>query len=210
MAIAGWDARGQAQQPTAAGHQPALDLGNAERRVLGRHDQIGGQRQLGAAGQRVALDGGDQRLDRRTLGEAHPAALDDGNLAAGERLEVHARTERAARAGHDAHRKPGVSVEPVHRVGQTMGHRGVDRVLGLGPVDGDDQNPVPLFDEDFGFAGGFFSAHDAVTLLVEFGTGVCREMVSSRCSSASITAKWLLPISNPTRCPSGTPDSPNA
>jgi hypothetical protein len=49
-----------------------------------------------------------------------------------------------------------------------MGHRGVDRVLGLGPVDGDDQNPVPLFDEDFGFAGSFFSAHgvhSAVALL---------------------------------------------
>jgi len=49
-----------------------------------------------------------------------------------------------------------------------MGDRGVDRVLGLGPVDGDDQNPVPLLDEDFGF-GGFFSAHSvhsAVALLV--------------------------------------------
>ena len=48
--------------------------------------------------------------------------------------------------------RPGSAIEPVHRVGQTMGHRGVDRVLGLGPVDGDDQDPVPLFDEDFGFA----------------------------------------------------------
>jgi hypothetical protein len=52
-----------------------------------------------------------------------------------------------------------------------MGDRGVDRVLGLGPVDGDDQDPVPLLDEDFGF-GGFFSAHGGVTLLVVCATGL--------------------------------------
>ena len=45
--------------------------------VLGGHDQVGGQRHLGAAGQREALHRGDQRLGRRTLGEAHAAALDD-------------------------------------------------------------------------------------------------------------------------------------
>jgi hypothetical protein len=98
-----WDTRGQPQQPTAAGHQPALDLGNAERRVPGRHDQVGRQRQLGAAGQRVALNCGDERLVRPTLGEAHPAALDDGDFAAGKRLEVHAGAERSTRPGHDAH-----------------------------------------------------------------------------------------------------------
>ena len=54
----------QPQQSAAAGHQAALDLGNAERRVPRRHDQVGGQRQLGAAGQRIALDGSDQRLGR--------------------------------------------------------------------------------------------------------------------------------------------------
>ena len=148
----GRDALWKPQQPAAAGDQPALDFGNAERRVLRGHDQVGGQRQLGAAGQRVALDRRDQRLHGWTLGEAHAAALDDGVLAAGEGLEIHARAERTARAGQDAHRQAGLAVEPIHRRRPAHGHRGVDRVLGLRPVDRDDQDSVPLFDQNFGFS----------------------------------------------------------
>ena len=105
---------------------------------------------------KTCIHRGDERLDRRTFGEAHAAALDDGTLAAGERLEVHARAERAARAGQDPHRQAGVAVEPIHGVGQAPADRGIDRVLGLRPVDGDDQDPVPLFDQDFGFGVGLF------------------------------------------------------
>ena len=126
-------------------------------RVLRRHDQVGGQRQLHPAGQPVALDRRDQRLDRRTFGEPHSAALDDDVLAARERLEVHAGAEGAARAGHDADRQAVLAVEPVHGVGQPLADRGIHRVLGLGPVDGDDQDAVALFDQDDFFALGFFA-----------------------------------------------------
>ena len=153
------DALRQPQQSPTAGHQSSFDLGDAERRVPGRDDQVGGQRQLGAAGQGVPLHRRDQRLGRRTFGEAHAAALDDDVLAAGERLEVHARAERAARAGQDPHRKAGIAVEPIHGVGQAPADGGVDRVLGLRPVDRNDQNPVPLFDQDFGFGVASFFAH---------------------------------------------------
>ena len=44
------------------GRGPVADLGLAEPRALGRHDQVAGHRQLEAAGQRVAVDLGDDRL----------------------------------------------------------------------------------------------------------------------------------------------------
>jgi hypothetical protein len=60
--------------------------------------------------------------------------------------------ERAACAGQHADRQPGVTVEPVHRVGQRVADRGINGVLGLRPVDGDDQDSVALLDQDYIFA----------------------------------------------------------
>ena len=96
-------------------------------------------------------------LAGRALGEPHSAALDDDVLATGERLEVHAGAERAARAGQDADRQAVLGIQPVHGVGQPPADRGVHRVRGLGPVDGDDQDAVALFDQDDFFAVGFFA-----------------------------------------------------
>ena len=55
----------QPQQRAGGGDQPALDLGDAEARVARGHDQVARERDLEPAGQRVALDRGDQRLARR-------------------------------------------------------------------------------------------------------------------------------------------------
>ncbi len=96
-------------------------------------------------------------LAGRAFGEPHPAALDDDVLAARERLEVHAGAERAARAGQDADREAVLAVQPVHGVGQPPADRGVHRVLGMGTVDGDDQDAVALFDQDDFFVVGFFA-----------------------------------------------------
>ena len=110
-----------------------------------------------SARQRVALDRRDQRLGRRPFGEPHAAALDDDVLAARERLEVHPRAERAACTGQDADREAVLGVQAVHGVRQSPADRGVDRVLRLRAVDGDDQDPVALFDQDNFFALGFFA-----------------------------------------------------
>src|SRR6478752_6557917 len=69
-----WNALLQAQQPTARGHQAALDLGNAELRATRCHHQVGSQHDLGAAGQCVTLHSGDQRFARRAFGEADAPA----------------------------------------------------------------------------------------------------------------------------------------
>ena len=107
---------------------------------LRRHDQVGGEHDLGAAGQRVALDGGDERLARRPLGEADAAAGDRDDLTCDERLEVHARAEVAARAGDDRRPTGRRVVEFVHRVGETLADGEVDRVARIRPIDGDDEN----------------------------------------------------------------------
>ena len=69
----------------------------------GRDDQVAGQRDLEAAGDREALDRGDQRLARGALGDAGEAAVaDPGALAGDEGLEVHARAEARPGAREDA------------------------------------------------------------------------------------------------------------
>ena len=122
----------QAQQPAARGHQAALDLGDAELRGARRHDQVGGEHDLGAAGQRVALDRGDQRLARRPLGEADAPAGNRDDLTGGEGLQVHARAEVAARAGDHRDRQVRAVVEFVDRVGEALTDREVHRVRASG------------------------------------------------------------------------------
>ena len=66
---------GQPDEPAGRGDQAALDLRDAEARVARGDDQVAGQRDLEPAGQRVALDRGDQRLARRALRDAGEAAV---------------------------------------------------------------------------------------------------------------------------------------
>jgi hypothetical protein len=100
------------------------------------------------AGQGIALDRSDQRLDRRPLGEPQPAPLHHDVLATGERLEIHTRAEGPAGTGQHTHRQGRVVVELVHRGGQSVARRGVDGVLGLRTVDRDDQDPPTLLGQD--------------------------------------------------------------
>ena len=115
---------------------------------LAADDQVGGQHDLGAAGQGVTLDGGDHGLAWRAFGEPDAATGDGGNLTGHEGLEVHARTEGSACAGHDRHREVSGVVEFVHRVGQTLRDGEVERVARLRPIDGDDQNPAAALGEN--------------------------------------------------------------
>ena len=61
------------------------------------------------------------------------------HLTGGERLQVHARTEVAARTGDHRHRQIVTAVELVDRIGQTLAHRQVHRVAQFRPIDRDDE-----------------------------------------------------------------------
>ena len=131
----------QADQRAARGHEAALDLGDAEAGVARGDDQVAGQRDLEAAGQRPALDRGDQRLARRALDDAgEAAALHVRPLAGHERLQVHARAERAAVAGEHAGPQAVLAVEPVERRRDALGDREIDGVARLRPGDRDDED----------------------------------------------------------------------
>jgi len=91
---------GQQQRPARPGHQPALDLGDAETRRRARHHQVAGQQELESPGQRPAFGRAHQGLARRSLGDAAQAAAGEGgHFPAEERLEIHPGGERAARSG---------------------------------------------------------------------------------------------------------------
>ena len=126
--------------------------------MLGRHHQVAGQREFGAAGQRLAVDGRDPGLAALAVDEAREtAALGAQRAAAAGRdlLEVGAGAEGVrARAGQ--HHDPGVLVGlcRVDRGLEAGRDRAVDGVAGLGPVDGDDRD----------VAGEFLDAHRVVLL----------------------------------------------
>ncbi len=98
--------RGRRKQRAAGGDERALGLGDPQLGAARGDDQIAGERDLHAAGDGEALDGGDQRLDGGALGDAGEAAVaEPGGLALDERAEVHAGAEEAAGAGEDADRE---------------------------------------------------------------------------------------------------------
>ena len=101
----------------AAVHQrdaPAAAV-DAEHGVLGGDPQVAPERQLEAAGDRVALDGGDHRLAQQHAGRAdgavavglHPAGPRSAGLL--HRLEVGARAELPARPGRARRPRPSSS-----------------------------------------------------------------------------------------------------
>jgi hypothetical protein len=138
----------QQQRAARARHQAALDLGDAEPGQRARHHQVAGEQQLESPGQRPALGRADQRLARRGLGDAaQPAAGEGRRLALEERLEVHARGERAARAGEHAHPQVFVCVQLVGRVADSGRDRPVQGVAGLRPVDDDDLHRAMALDQ---------------------------------------------------------------
>ena len=133
---------GHPDQAAGAGDQPPLGLGDAEGGVLGGDHQVAREHDLEAAGQRRAVDGGDDRLGEVALGQPAEAAArphDVPALAAAEGLEVHAGAEGlVAAAGDDDDPAVGVLGQLVHGGGHRLAHGAVDGVARLGPVDGED------------------------------------------------------------------------
>ena len=93
-------------QPAGGGHQPALHLGDAEPRGVGRDDEVARQHDLEAAGERGAVDRGDDRL-REVARRRCPRSRPSRSRCRRARpwrddLEVGAGREHLARAGeHD-------------------------------------------------------------------------------------------------------------
>ena len=136
----------QPHDPAVAVVVAAARLERAELRPLGGDPDVARQRQLEPAGQRPAVDGGDRRLGdpvqaAREPAEAgrdvvaHPARrrlLDDRRDVG---LEVGAGAEGVAGAGEDRDVDRVVVAEVLPGRPEQLVQLGVDRVLGLGPVD---------------------------------------------------------------------------
>ena len=106
LGLAGPDQPGQPLGAAGAGDDAEQDLGLAQHRVVGRDPDVGAQRELAAAAERVAGDRGDDRLrDPRHGGERRlqrAGALDHvGVRHVGHLLDVRARGEDPLAAVHD-------------------------------------------------------------------------------------------------------------
>ncbi|MEZ5617665.1 MAG: hypothetical protein R3E40_05240 [Rhodocyclaceae bacterium] len=126
----------------------------ADLRVLGHDDDVGAQRDVAAAGHRIAMHLADHRLvgapqREEVVGAAlHEAVVHHrvprhglyaGVLAfgLGEILQVVTRTETAPSAGEDDDVDGVVGVGLFHRGADLAGHLLADGVEPLGPVEGD-------------------------------------------------------------------------
>jgi len=142
------DEAGQAHRAEIdQGHaKPAIE--DAQRRTTRGHPEVAPQRKLQPTGDGVALDRRDHRLAQhhprrahRTLARfAQPVAR-----AGGERLQVKARAEVAARPCEDRDRETVIGVEAPEALSQRRRRLGVDRVPDLRALDGDgDNRPIDL------------------------------------------------------------------
>jgi hypothetical protein len=129
------------------------DLGqrHAEARLLARHDDIAMQRQLVAAGDRIALDDGDHR-ERAQLDRAEHD-LDPAGLAVADRLaalrHVEAGAEDMALAAddHDAIVRRDRRLQRLDHLAHEFA---VERVALFGPVHPDGFDRPALLDDDLG------------------------------------------------------------
>ena len=134
----------QPEQPAGRRDDAPGHLGEPELRVRRRDDEVAGQDQLGAAGQREAGHRGDHRLGARVAHPPGEPALLGGELgpaAGGQRLEVGAGAEVGPRAGEDRDPDLRIGLERRRRLAELAGEVGVDRVALLRPVERDRRDP---------------------------------------------------------------------
>ncbi len=132
----------QPVQPARRGDQPAQHLGQAKGGLPHGHDEVAGQHELGAAGQRLAVDGGDPRLAALAVYEAREAAALGAQRAAAPGrhfLQVGARAEGLATGAREHHGADVVvGLGGIDGGFEARGHVAVDGVARLGAVDGDE------------------------------------------------------------------------
>ena len=148
--------------PGEPGHQHHDDagaeaqLGLAEAGVLGRHGHVAGERELAAAGERRAPHRSDGRF--REMPEAHHGVEvvaqhvapggDAYGRGCGLLLEVEARREGTARAGHDECPDRLVGLDRIARRIELGQHGPVDRIGAFGPVEREEPDRLPPFERD--------------------------------------------------------------
>ena len=163
------DLAGQAEQAAGAGDERPLDLGDAERGGGGGDDQVAGQHDLGAAGQRRAVDGGDDRLGALAPARCRRSrpARSGGEPALPALISL--RSAPAQNTGGSPVRMPTQMLSSASiwsiAVLDALGDGAVDGVAGLGAVDLDDRERSPLLEVD-GHAG-HLSHRPVLALIVQ-------------------------------------------
>ena len=152
-----------AERSTGGGDQATLDLGQPEPGPLLGDDEIAGQRQLGAATEGGAVDGGDGRFVDVMLHVAREAPVAmvgvEQVLPARDGLQIGSRAEGFTGTGdhHGAHFW--IVLRLLQRVTDRGADRGVDGVARLGAVDRDEQDVAPPLGESGG--GGRSLGHSS-------------------------------------------------
>ncbi len=130
-------------------HQADAGLGQAQPRGVGGHDEVARERHLEAPAERIAVDGGEDRLPvGRPVGEAAESALGHAHhvpaVLGGEPQVVAGRERLVPGPGEDADPHVGVALEIVPDLVQLEVGRRVERVHPLGAIDGDNGDAALL------------------------------------------------------------------
>src|SRR3954454_22653730 len=196
----------ETDDPAVAVVVAAAGLERPEHRALGGDPDVARQRLLEPARERPAVDGPDDGLVDlvQPAGERAEAQVDDlphAALAADDRrdvgLEVGARAARVAGAGEDRDVDRVVVAELGPDLDEQLLHLGVDAVLDLGPVEGDEHDAVALVDQDLGHQGvssgwkrqaAAMNGHSSSTTTSASGGSGRRSTSASTCRSPPNTA----------------------
>jgi hypothetical protein len=143
------DLAGQADKAARGCGQTALHFGDTELGILIGDDQVTGERDFKATGQRIAINSRDQRFGGRRFGKARKALAGHMRCFTGQKaLQVHARTESATSARDDANAQIIVAIQPIHCRSHAFGERLIGSVLGFWAVERDNQNIATDFGQD--------------------------------------------------------------
>lgn len=129
--------------PPAPGQHADLDLRHSEGGAGGQHPQIAGDRELAAATERGAVDGGDRGLGQLVDAVVDALDLPDeaeellGTVELGDLRDVGPSRERPAFTGEDHRRDRRVGREQIAGVVEILNRLAADRVEPVRPVESD-------------------------------------------------------------------------
>lgn len=131
-------------------------MGVGEHRPLRGDEEVAAERHLQAAGERRAVDRGDDRgahVGGRGDTTLRPKLLEVSQPVALGLLEIHAGAERRVGAGQDHDADVVVGIGPRQRVVEGADQVATQRIAGTGPVHGQHAHRAVVGDEDELFGG---------------------------------------------------------